>query len=222
MLIFVGPTASGKTTLMRLLCRRIRERGGRCVYFVSPPFGGLAYFIILLLSKALIYAHKLNKALSGKKHMAVLEIVNPRLLSKALPLIIVADFISKIVQQAVFTVLEKAGFTVLVEDYYPQMVADHLVYYKLYISGSKTLRNLITLEQRVFYRYATKALNTTCVHVYAEEVTRVLRELKRSRRSLSVSGFYDNVVRNLLPRTVCEDVGLNTKLTITDEGTLNE
>lgn len=214
MLIFVGPTASGKTTLMRLLCRKIRERGGKCVYFVSSPFGGPAYFITILLSKVLIYAYKLDEALNRKKRLAVLEIVNPRLLSRVLPLLITVDLIFKVVQQAVFTVLEKVGFTLLVEDYYPQMIADHLAYYKLYRSDSKTLRSLITLEQRIFYRYATKARNATCIHVYAEEVTRVLRGLKRSRGSLGMGGFYNNVVRNLLPRTVCEYVGLNTRLII--------
>jgi len=222
MLIFTGPTASGKTTLMKMFYMRIRGRGGKCVYFVSPPFGGLAYFISSFLSMLLVYAYGLSGVLSRKKRLAILEVANPRLLSRVLSLLVFADFISKVLQQAVFTVLEKAGFTVLVEDYYPQMLADHLTYYKLYRSSSKMLRSIIALEYRFLTKYTRESQGTVCIHVYAEEVTRALRELKRSGGSLGVGGFYNDVVRDLLPRAICERVGLNTKFVVTGEGTINE
>jgi len=222
MLIFTGPTASGKTTLMKMLCMRIRERGGKCIYFVSPPFGGLAHFISLLLSTLLVYAYGLGGVLSKKKRLAILEVANPRLLSRVLSLLVFADFIFKVLQQVVFTVLEKAGFTVLVEDYYPQMIADHLTYYKLYRSSSKMLRSIIALEYRVLTRYTAEFQGTVCIHVLAKEVVRALRELKRSGGSLGVDGFYNDVVRDLLPRAICERVGLNIKFVVTGEGVLNE
>jgi energy-coupling factor transporter ATP-binding protein EcfA2 len=221
MLIFTGPTASGKTTLMKILCMRIRESGGKCIYFVSPPFGGLAYFISSFLSTLLVYAYGLNEVSGRKKCLAVLEVANPRLLSRVLSLLVFADFIFKVLQQVVFTMLEKVGFTVLVEDYYPQMIADHLAYYKLYRSSSKMLRGVIALEYRVLSRYTTESQGTVCIHVLAEEVVRARRELKRSGGFLGVGGFYNDVVRDLLPRAICERVRLNIKLVATGEGVLD-
>jgi energy-coupling factor transporter ATP-binding protein EcfA2 len=211
MLIFIGPTASGKTTLMRLLCRSIRESGGKCLYITSPPFGGLAYFITLLLSTVLIYAYNPGEMLARKKRLAVLEVMNYKLLSKILPLLIISDFIFKIAQQTAFIILEKLGFIILVEDYYPQMIADHLVYYKLYGSNSKTTRSLIALEFSILYKHSTGPRNTTCIYVYAEEIALRERELRRFGGFLSVGGFYNKVVRSLLPRVICEHVGLNIK-----------
>ena len=212
MLIFTGPTASGKTTLMKILCRRIKESGGKCRYFVSPPFGGIAYFISLFFSKLLIYAYGLKEVFGRRKCLAVLEVANPRLLSRVLSLLVFADLISKVLKEVVFTMLEKVGFTVLVEDHYPQMIADHLTYYKLYRSRSKTLRGLITLECKVLSRYTTQG--TVCIHVLAEELVRARRELNRSGEFLGVGGFYNVVVRDLLPRAICERVGLNIKLVV--------
>jgi len=217
MLIFIGPTASGKTTYMKALCSKIKKSGGKCVSITSPPFGGPAFLIIILLSRILIFSYRPKLFWRRWRGLSVLGTLNPELLSKLLPLLIMADFAFKVIQHLAFRVLEKLGLTVLVEDYFPQMISDHLAFLKLYRDYSKTSKHIITLELRLFYGYARKSENTMCLDIYADVPTRLMRELKRSGVYMNIAGFYDNVVRNFIPRELCRTMNVKT-IFITNEG----
>jgi len=129
-----------------------------------------------------------------------------------------ANFAFKVIQHLISRVLEKLGLTVLVEDYFPQMISDHLVLLKLFRNYSKTSKHIITLELRLFYECARKSENTMCLHIYADVPKRLMRELKRSRVYMEIIGFYDNVVRNFISRKLCRTLNIKTMLISTSEG----
>uniref|UniRef100_A0A7J3YU46 Uncharacterized protein n=1 Tax=Ignisphaera aggregans TaxID=334771 RepID=A0A7J3YU46_9CREN len=208
MMIFTGPTASGKTTLMKILCRRMREKGKRCICVVSPPFGGLSYLIIMLLSKILTCSCKLRITRRTWRGFTILEKFNRNLIPKILPLAIVLDFLFKTLQHTTFMIAEKLDFIVLVEDYFPQMISEHLIFSKYYRSRSKIINYIITLELRILHKYVRKNRDAMCIHVYADPITRTLLELKRSGEFVDMNNFYDNFVRHLMPRTICKALRL--------------
>jgi|GEM_PF-2244607 len=219
MLIFTGPAASGKTTYMRVLCRKLRIHGKKCIRLVSTPFGGPAFLLVVFLTKLLIFSHRPRVIWPKWRGLRVLEKFNPKLLSKLLTLLVTLDFLFKTLQHLVLEALEKLGFTVLVEDYLPQMISDHL-FFKLYSnSKSKMLEHIIVLEVRFFYRYAMKSGNTTCIHVYADSLTRIRREARRSGAPY-ISNFYDKVARSIAPRNVCKALGIKTVFITNEEKVL--
>ena len=207
MLIFVGPTAAGKTTLMRSLCRRLQRYGRKCVYYVSEPFGGLAYIVIALLSRLLLYIYRPGDVIGKRRYMAVVEILNSSLLSKLLPLVILLDILSTLSKYAVFMFLERLGFKVLVEDYIPQMMADHLVYSRLYGGNSRVLGFILMIEEKIFASHLfRRGDGVLCIHINVGGATRVIREYARSGDIAYAIGFYNSVVRDLLVRRLCDYV----------------
>jgi len=200
-IIFVGPTATGKTTLMKAVCKRIQRRGGRCVYSVSEPFGGLTYLIITLLFKILLHVYKPSDFIGKRKRLAVVEIINPNLLSKLLPLIILLDLLSTLLKHTMFTLLKSLGFTVLVEDYIPQMMADHIIYFKLYRRNSRLLKAILRAENRLISSLGLSQV--ICVYINVSDATRIAREYARSKSIIFAIGFYNRAVRGLLVKKIC-------------------
>lgn len=203
MLIFIGPTAAGKTTLMRSLCNKLRNSGKKCLCFVSEPFGGLAYMVVALLSRLLLYAYRPSDIVRKRKCMAIIEILNPSFLSKLLPLILTADIVSTFYKHMTFLSLEKLGFTILVEDYIPQMLSDHLIYTKLY-NNSKISGVILEIERRMFANHINKF---RCIRLDTEDFIRMYRESLRSGDTSYAIGFYNNVVRGLLTEKLCRCMG---------------
>ena len=202
MILVLGPTAAGKTTFSRTLCKRFSKRGRGCFFTVSEPFGGLAYILVSFLSLIHRYVYKDAHLLFSRKKLAQLEIMNPRLLGKLLSLLVLLDFVSITMKYVLLRSLERIGFIVVVEDGAPQALIDHMVYVRLYAPSSASSRRLLSLESRITSAIL-RSRGSICVIIYSEPHKRIEKARKRGDGSLESIGFYNDVIRLSLPTKLC-------------------
>lgn len=129
--------------------------------------------------------------------MAILEIINPNILSRFLSVILFLDFISMIIRTMFYSILEKLQFTILLEDHVPQMLVDHITYAKLYCGNSRLTRFLYKTEYMFFSKYITNQ-DYICIYIWIDDLIRSYREAYRSGHVKHALGFYNKLVRGIL------------------------
>jgi len=210
LILVLGPTAAGKTTFSRTLCKRFSKRGRGCFFTVSEPFGGPAYILLTVLSLITRYMYGNVRLLFSLKKPAQLENANPRLLGKLLPLLILLDFLSIVLRYIIFRVVEKAGFIVVVEDGIIQALLDHMYMVKRYARSNKWAMHIIKLESKIFYKIIINKYNI-CIVLYTNKQKRTKRAKERRDTPIFAVGFYNEVIRLSLPLYLCKLI--NNKIT---------
>ena len=210
MILVLGPTAAGKTTFSRILCKRLSERGRGCFFTVSEPFGGPAYILLTVLSLINRCMYRNARLLFSLKKPAQLENANPRLLGKLLPLLILLDFLSIVLRYVVLRVVEKAGFIIVVEDGIIQALLDHMYMVERYARSNKWAMRIIKLESRFFYKIIINKYDI-CIVLYTNKQKRTKRAKERGDIPIFAVGFYNEAIRLSLPLYLCKLI--NNKIT---------
>ena len=211
LLIFVGPTASGKTTRARLLCERL---GGNCYFKVVTPFGGLAYMMVRFVTNLILIAYPRYKSvLSIKKHLAFIETYFVQILRKIMPLIILLDFISIVLRVFDIYVHSIRNKVIMLEDFLPQIIVDNMAYMYLYSKKSWLSDKLVKTLYRITVFLNNKIFNKCiCMHIETKDEEVLLhRALKRNEPVLNVHGFYNKVLRGELVKKTCKYINCQVR-----------
>jgi len=207
LIIFVGPTASGKTTRARALCRKY---GSKCYFSVIPPFGGLAYLMLRFMIALLTLVHpEYRRLASVKKAVAFLEVFFTELFRRILPLAILLDSISIAIRALALYMVGLFKRVIVIEDFIPQIIVDHVVYAKAYTRNDRLYRvsTRVMLSIATFFR--EKAFNKCfCISLKPQSID-VLTVRANSRGELisNVLGTYNLVIRGRLAKSSCRHLG---------------
>lgn len=209
LIIFVGPIAGGKTTRARALCRKY---GDECYFKVISPFGGLAYLMLRFVIALLTLIHpEYRRLTSAKKAVAFLEVFFTGFFRKILPLVILLDTISLGIKALALYVVSMRRRIVVVEDFIPQIIADHIAYMHLYYPRSGLERIDMKLLYAIAMSFAKRfAQRRICAYVRPKDAkTHLRRALARREPISNVFGFYNEFLRGKLVREVCTGIGCN-------------
>ena len=206
LLVFVGPTAVGKTTRAMLLCRRMQ---GKCRFRVITPFGGLAYLFLKLVVLLVLLAYPGHRGLLGvRKDLAFLEVYFNNLLTKILSVILLLDALTMLLYTLyVVSIVRIAKKRVVLEDYIPQALTDHVAYSLLYLGGLNS-SVFSQISTRILYG-ASKILSSKCMCVLLKARREVVAERakRRGERRESIGGFYNYYLRTVVVAKTCRQLG---------------
>ena len=203
LLVFVGPTAAGKTTRARLLCRKIKDK---CFLRVIEPFGGLAYiFIAFIVFLITTIRPQYKQVLRVKKYLAFLETYSDFLLTKFLPLIIFLDTISILIRTFCIMALRVIVRNIILEDYIPQALIDYIAYSIMYLRD-KRKPLLVKISIILLYKVIGFLRDCTCIALYAPLRVRIKRAISRKDNPLITWGFYNDYLRTVAVVRLCKQL----------------